>query len=105
MPFALNEATEFINPTKALEYMATARPIIGTEVPDVVLNFGSVVKIARTREEFLLLCDNALDRPDTESIGRGLKMAQQNSWDCVVAQLENHLTEALHAKDAARAHE
>ncbi len=27
MPFALNEATEYINPTKALEYMATGRPI------------------------------------------------------------------------------
>ena len=48
MPFALNEATEFINPTKALEYMATGRMIVSTAVPDVVRNFGSVVKIAGT---------------------------------------------------------
>jgi hypothetical protein len=64
MPFALNEATEFINPTKALEYLATGREIISTAVPDVVHNFGSVVRIARTREEFLLLCEAALEQPD-----------------------------------------
>jgi beta-glucosidase/6-phospho-beta-glucosidase/beta-galactosidase len=38
MPFALNEATEYINPTKALEYMATGTPIVSTAVPDVVSN-------------------------------------------------------------------
>ena len=27
MPFALNAATEYINPTKALEYMAAGRPV------------------------------------------------------------------------------
>ncbi|MGH7972036.1 MAG: glycosyltransferase, partial [Limisphaerales bacterium] len=32
MPFALNDATEFINPTKALEYMALGRPIVSTSV-------------------------------------------------------------------------
>lgn len=101
MPFALNESTEFINPTKALEYMATGRPIISTAVPDVLRNFGSVVKIARGREEFLRLCDEALDRPDTESIARGLKMAQQNSWDSIVGQLEGHLVEALQLKAIA----
>jgi len=101
MPFALNEATEFINPTKALEYMATGREIVSTEVADVVANFGTVVKIARTREEFVMLCERALDRPDTESITRGLKMAQQNSWDSIVAQLEGHMTEALRLKHLA----
>ena len=48
MPFAINEATEYINPTKALEYMATARPIVSTPVEDVVLQFSAVVKISQT---------------------------------------------------------
>lgn len=98
MPFALNEATEYINPTKALEYMATGRQIISTGVADVVHNFGTVVKIARSREQFVDLCEKALDRPDTESIARGLKMARQNSWDSIVERLEGHMTEALQAK-------
>lgn len=101
MPFALNEATEYINPTKALEYMATGREIISTAVADVVANFGSVVKIARTKEEFILLCENALDQPDAETIGRGLKMAQRNSWESIVAQLEADVAEALQRKRVA----
>jgi glycosyltransferase involved in cell wall biosynthesis len=98
MPFALNESTEYINPTKALEYMATGRQIISTAVADVVHNFGSVVKIARSRQEFVGLCEHALDQPDAEAIARGLKMAQQNSWDSIVKQLEGHMLEALQRK-------
>jgi glycosyltransferase involved in cell wall biosynthesis len=101
MPFALNEATAFINPTKALEYMAAGREIISTAVPDVVHNFGSVVKIARTREEFITLCRQAIARPDHAAIGRGLKMAGENSWDSIVARLESHIAEALVRKGAA----
>jgi glycosyltransferase involved in cell wall biosynthesis len=95
MPFALNESTEFINPTKALEYMATGRPIIGTAVPDVVRNFGTVVKIGRAHDEFVRLCQEAIDRPDYSGIRRGLEMAGNNTWDAIVDQLENHIEEAL----------
>jgi len=103
MPFALNEATEYINPTKALEYLATGREIISTAVPDVVHNFGSVVRIARTREEFLLLCEAALEQPDRERIARGLRMAQKNSWDAIVECLEGHVAETLNEKRTAGA--
>ncbi len=98
MPFALNEATEFINPTKALEYMATGKPIISTAVPDVISNFGSVVQVANSRAEFLDLCQEAARAPDPESIERGLQMAAANSWDSIVARLEIHLQECLAGK-------
>jgi glycosyltransferase involved in cell wall biosynthesis len=101
MPFALNAATEFINPTKALEYMATGRPIVSTAVPDVVRNFGSVVGLARSPEEFIRLCETALDQPNAEAIARGLKMARENSWDSIVRQLEGHLQEAMQNKQIA----
>lgn len=94
MPFALNEATEFINPTKALEYMATGRPVVSTPVADVVRNFGSVVKIGRTAGEFLALCRSAYTDPDHVAIAGGLSMAQNNSWESIVAQLENRIEEA-----------
>jgi len=95
MPFALNEATQFINPTKALEYMATGRPIISTAVPDVVRNFGSVVKIANTSEEFISLCRQETGQPDKQAIYDGLTMARENSWDSIVAKLEQHVSEAM----------
>jgi glycosyltransferase involved in cell wall biosynthesis len=95
MPFAMNESTEFINPTKALEYMATGRMIVSTPVPDVVRNFGSVVKIASTPEEFVETCRIALERPDPEAVARGLQLVSENSWEYIVGRLERHVADAL----------
>ena len=103
MPFALNEATEFINPTKALEYMATGRPIVSSAVADVVTNFGNVVKIARSHEEFISLSREAIAKADTTRIEAGLKQAAENSWDSIVAQLEQHIADALAKKQTTEA--
>jgi glycosyltransferase involved in cell wall biosynthesis len=98
MPFALNEATEYINPTKALEYMATGRPIVSTPVPDVVSNFSEVVDISGSHEEFLELCRLAATEPDKSAIKKGLQMANDNTWDAIVGKLEGHIMDALVAK-------
>jgi glycosyltransferase involved in cell wall biosynthesis len=100
MPFAMNEATEFINPTKALEYMATGRPIVSTPVPDVVANFGSVVKIAREHDKFIDLCRQEALAPDEPAVGRGIRMAEENQWEMIVQKLEGHIEDALETKRA-----
>lgn len=56
MPFALNAATEYINPTKALEYMAAGRPVVSTALDEVKSNFASESRIAASHEEFIALC-------------------------------------------------
>ncbi|MGI4778834.1 MAG: glycosyltransferase [Janthinobacterium lividum] len=60
LPFALNEATRFISPTKTLEYMAAGKPIVGTPIRDVVAPYGHVVRIADTPEAFVRACEEAL---------------------------------------------
>jgi glycosyltransferase involved in cell wall biosynthesis len=99
MPFALNEATEYINPTKALEYMAAGKPIVSTPVSDVVRNFGSVVQLAYNADEFIAACTTMLSVPQNAVIGRGLQMAADNTWDAIVAKLEGHIADALTAKE------
>jgi len=103
MPFALNEATEYINPTKALEYMATGKPIVSSAVADVVTNFGAVVGIARSQEEFISLCREAVANADSARVEAGLKQAAENSWDSIVAQLEKHIADALVPKQTSEA--
>jgi glycosyltransferase involved in cell wall biosynthesis len=95
MPFAMNEATRFINPTKALEYMATGRPIISTPVEDVVTQFRSVITIADTASGFAEACEREADQPEALRIERGLELASRNSWESIVAHLEQHIAEAL----------
>jgi len=98
MPFAINEATAYINPTKALEYMAAGRPIVSTAIEDVVAQFSKVVKIARSHEEFITLCEQAVSQPDQAAIRRGLALARRNSWESIVRKLEGHIAEVLEAK-------
>lgn len=100
MPFALNESTEFINPTKALEYMASGRQIVSSAVPDVVSNFSTVVKVGYSHDEFMALCRDAILRPDEVAIERGLRMAGENTWDSIVEKLEKHVETALLKKRA-----
>lgn len=52
MPFALNDATRFISPTKTLEYMAAEKPIVSTAIKDVVRQYSDSVKIVKTAEDF-----------------------------------------------------
>ncbi|MBV9659216.1 MAG: glycosyltransferase [Verrucomicrobia bacterium] len=97
MPFAINAATEFINPTKALEYMATGRPIVSTAIEDVVEQFSDVVTIAPSPEEFLAACDRAAQSPDAGAIERGLEVAERNSWEAIVAAMTGHIEQVLAA--------
>jgi glycosyltransferase involved in cell wall biosynthesis len=100
MPFALNEATRFINPTKALEYMATGRPIVSTRVDDVVRQFSDVVFVANDDTAFIKRCLRAASSPDHERIERGLRLARRSSWTSIVHALERHVLEALASKRA-----
>jgi len=60
MPFALNEATEFISPTKTLEYLAGGKPVISTPIRDVVSLYGKFVTIAATLDQFMTRIDALL---------------------------------------------
>jgi UDP-galactopyranose mutase len=62
MPFAINEATRFISPTKTPEYLAAGRPVVSTPITDVVRHYGGIeaVKIADGPEAFVSACDAAL---------------------------------------------
>jgi len=95
MPFALNEATEFINPTKALEYMATGRPIVSTAIEDVVEQFNDAAKVAYNHEEFLTACRRSAECPNRVGVRRGLKYAARNSWESIVHKMEGHVLEII----------
>jgi UDP-galactopyranose mutase len=60
LPFALNEATRFISPTKVLEYMAAELPSVSTPIVDVAQPYGHVVAIADGGAEFIAACESAL---------------------------------------------
>ena len=100
MPFALNKATQFINPTKALEYMGTGKPIISTRVEDVVMQFSEVVLIADSQADFIAKATHYSAWPDQRRIRRGFDLVKRNSWESIVQQLEKHVADVLTSKRA-----
>jgi len=87
MPFALNAATEFINPTKTLEYMAAGKPIVSTAVPDVVRNFTPIVYVARSAEEFVQVASLATRRDDA-LVEAGIASARASTWESIVGAMD-----------------
>jgi glycosyltransferase involved in cell wall biosynthesis len=84
MPFALNDATKFISPTKTLEYMACGRPSVSTSIRDVVEPYGHVVRIADTAEGFIADCEMIMQRTAEEHIAHSRELAEivaRTSWD------------------------
>jgi UDP-galactopyranose mutase len=84
MPFALNEATRYISPTKTPEYLAAGLPVVSTPITDVVKVYGDtgLVHIAATADQFVNALEKALEPSDSRQ--RLLKVDQvlsRTSWD------------------------
>jgi len=95
MPFALNESTRSISPTKSLEYLAAGLPVVSTRVPDVVADLGAFVDLADDAEQFATACRRlaaSSARPDRNMAIQAL--LRWNQWDSIVDRMWNELTSA-----------
>ena len=103
MPFAINAATEYINPTKALEYMAAGKPVVSTALDEVRSNFGVAARIADTHERFIEFCREEAVAPNRWRIRRGLVLAAENTWESIVSKMNGHMQDVLDAKESSDA--
>ncbi|MDQ2670433.1 MAG: glycosyltransferase [Gemmatimonadota bacterium] len=98
MPFALNDATRFISPTKTLEYMAAERPIVSTPITDVAEPYGHVVRIAGTPEEFIAACEAALRADSADRARRVAAMRAvlaRTSWHDTASRMGALIDDAV----------
>lgn len=97
-PFAQNEATRFISPTKTPEYLAGGRPVVSTPIRDVVHPYGELglVEIAGSPQSFAAAAERCLERGD---LARGwLRRVDEylagNSWDRTWHRMSDLVDEA-----------
>jgi UDP-galactopyranose mutase len=99
MPFAINDSTRFISPTKTPEYLAAGRPVVSTPIRDVVRHYGALegVKIADTPEAFVAACEAALNlSADGEWLAEVDEALASLSWE------QTHLRMAALIDSAAK---
>lgn len=103
MPFALNDATHYISPTKTLEYLAAEKPVVSTAVRDVVSLYGEVVHIASTKADFIELCESVLatgQRARSLAKGAANQGVAYFSWHATAQAMLNLMHQALRSKAA-----
>src|SRR3954454_13653113 len=106
MPFAMNESTQFISPTKTPEYLAGGKPVVSTPVKDVVRHYGGIegVKIASTPEESAAACDEALElsrNPEGGWLAEADLMLCASSWDTTQARMAGLIHDLLGTRTAS----
>jgi glycosyltransferase involved in cell wall biosynthesis len=106
MPFAMNESTQFISPTKTPEYLAGGKPVVSTPVRDVVRHYGHLegVKIAATPDEFVAACEQALELardPESGWLAEADLMLSASSWDTTQARISGLIADVLGIRSGA----
>ncbi|MEH2328481.1 UDP-galactopyranose mutase [Nostoc sp.] len=104
LPFARNESTRFISPTKTPEYLAAGRPVVSTSIRDVVRPYGEskLVRIADTVSEFVTAAEQAMqeDTPASEWLSRVDVFLEKISWDRTWASMMKLIDSAIAARDS-----
>jgi UDP-galactopyranose mutase len=83
LPFARNDATRFISPTKTPEYLAAGKPVVSTSIRDVVRPYGQqgLARIADTTPAFAAAIEAALVEPPAERLRAADAFLSRTSWD------------------------
>ena len=101
LPFALNEATRYISPTKVLEYMAADLPIVSTAITDIVKPYGDVVAIAEDAAQFVQACEAALAMGQAQRRAMSERMREivaATSWNATSIQMRNLMQAGQNAR-------
>ena len=108
MPFALNDSTRFISPTKTPEYLAAGRPVVSTPIRDVVRPYGEkgLVHIASTPEEFVTAIETAMNEDAESKQAKAAEFLSTMSWDKTQSEMAKLIDEVIEnrAADTSAAH-
>ncbi|MDQ2656469.1 MAG: glycosyltransferase family 1 protein [Bacteroidota bacterium] len=102
LPFAHNESTRYISPTKTPEYLAAGKPVISTPIIDVLRQYGrnGLVNIAGTPEEFVRVASMELENHDREEwLEQVNEFLSHNSWDKTWQRMMYLVTRKLNEKE------
>jgi UDP-galactopyranose mutase len=97
LPFARNESTRFISPTKTPEYLAAGCPVVSTPIQDVVRPYGEqeLVWIADASADFIRCAEAAMH--DAQADARWKKIdafLSRLSWDATWEAMNTLIAQA-----------
>lgn len=100
LPFARNESTRFISPTKTPEYLAAGKPVVSTSIHDVVNPYGQsgMVYVADTVAEFVTAVAVAMNGSDPSWLQKVDTFLAQTSWDITWERMLQLVESVIHGR-------
>lgn len=105
IPFALNESTKFISPTKTPEYLSAGKPVISTPIRDVVRPYGDnkLVHIATTPEQFIAAAEKELKKRGRKTwLNKVDNFLAGNSWDRTWSQMVRQIEAIVERQESEK---
>lgn len=104
LPFARNEATRYISPTKTPEYLAAGKPVVSTGIEDVIRPYGQsgLVRIADNTPDFVAAIEAALCDGCTHLLPQIDAMLAQTSWDSTWQRMKWAIDDATRDRSGAQ---
>lgn len=104
MPFARNEATRFISPTKTPEYLAAGKPVVSTSIHDVVRAYGrqGFVRIADSAQETIRAVEDMLKEDPVTRSAAVDELLRDQSWDETWRRMDSLISEVAAGMPAVR---
>jgi UDP-galactopyranose mutase len=102
LPFAKNDSTRFISPTKTPEYLCAGKPVVSTSIRDVVVPYGEMglVHIADKPDEFARAIEIALkQKNDTLWLDEVKSFLKKNSWDLTWSNMKETVLDTIERKE------
>lgn len=97
IPFAINESTRFISPTKTPEYLAAGVPVVSTPITDVINPYGDkgIVKIAATAEEFVVAAEEYMKMNRNNWLPEVDEFLADKSWSSTFIEMMKRINSTL----------
>jgi glycosyltransferase involved in cell wall biosynthesis len=93
--------TSYGSAIKVREYLATGKPVVISPLPEYE-PMKDVLRIARTREDFFRLVEDALAENDPEAARRRQAAVQDGTWDARAEWVSRLIEDALAKRDKLR---
>jgi len=103
IPYAHNEFTKTVYPTKLNEYHALGKPVVSTDLPELIAfneDNGNIIFISGSREEFVKNIQIALSENSSDVVKKRIASTKKHSWDTRIQEMSNLIEDALERKGA-----
>ena len=83
IPYAIEEYTKYVFPTKVFEYLALGKPIVSTALAEILNyeEFNNIISIAYDNKQFLSLLHQEIEMNNEQKIIKRIEVSKNNSWD------------------------